>query len=225
MLCGESAKLGTNRVKAMEDARQEIVPGYLDFYPAVPGIDPAALRHHLAEFISVDDPDQVAPGIPAFVLNPEIKVFNQKCRQRRNVAFFGPENCAGYTYSRQTAPRQTPAPWMTELMSCVNGHLGTNFNAILINQYETGRDYISDHADSGVGLAPGSWVAGLSFGQTRTFVIKEKGTKKTRCRLELPDGSLVVMKHQKKYTHGIPAQKSRRGERISITFREHVPTV
>ena len=137
------------------------------------------------------------------------------------MGFFAPDGVSGYRYSRQMAPRQDVPPVLSELLDFVNSLLGTRLNAVLVNYYENGTQYISAHKDSSWGLVPGQPIVGLSFGATRTFRIREAAGNKIRLDLPLEDNSLVVMLSQTGFTHEIPGRKRLLGERWSLTLRAH----
>ena len=212
---------GTIQLLLMSDATgTTLIPGFLKYWPVTPGLDVSGLAGNLDTLLFVFENDEIANNVPALLFHPRIFVHGKECCQRRSVGFFGPANVAGYTYSRQTAPRQELVPWMVDLIKLVNGAVGANFNSILINHYENGEEYISQHSDSEKGLVPGSKVATISIGAERTFIIKRKGGP-TVLKQKLKSGSIAVMEDQSRYTHGINKEKKIRGERFSVTFREH----
>jgi alkylated DNA repair dioxygenase AlkB len=162
---------------------------------------------------------------------PEIMVYGKQAHQNRDIAFYS-DVSAGYKYSRQTIKSQpldnSPdiggISLMRWLLDTVNAGLGTTFNGILVNRYNTGEDYISAHSDDETALSKGM-VAGISFGATRTFRIRDKESKKILLDLPHQSGMLVVMDgadFQKLYTHEIPVQKRIKEQRISVTFRHHL---
>lgn len=183
----------------------------------------------LSELVRVQTPEDIKPGVPCLLERPEIVVFMRTCRQQRDVGFFRvPPTADGmsvapYEYSNQQALAQDMPDWLVELMESVNADLGTSFNAVLVNHYADGSQYISKHRDSEKGLVPKSPVAAISVGATRTFRVREWPTGKKVADVPMPDGSLLVMlgPFQKMYTHEVPIEKKIKGERYSITFREH----
>jgi alkylated DNA repair dioxygenase AlkB len=93
---------------------------------------------------------------------------------------------------------------------------------ILVNRYESGSDYISFHSDDEGGL-DGNFVATLSTGADRSFVVKEKATKKTVAKLSTARHPMIVMEgpsFQKEYIHGVP-KKATIGPRTSFSIRWH----
>jgi hypothetical protein len=64
-------------------------------------------------------------------------------------------------------------------------------------------------------------VVSLSFGATRTFLVRDKATKKDITPFDLHDGSCLIMGKgvQQDFQHSIPKSKSPAGERINLTYR------
>ncbi len=159
----------------------------------------------------------------SLAIKPPIVVYGKPATQNRDIGFFS-DSSAGYNYSKQVAPSQPLTPVLRNLIDEVNKYLNTDFNGILINRYNDGRDYLGPHSDDERGLARGSIVAGISLGASRTFRVRPKeGTGYTD--VETKNGQLLVMdgeKFQKTYTHEIPKRLKVKEPRISLTFRKHV---
>ncbi|KAK9379311.1 uncharacterized protein V2V93DRAFT_327241 [Kockiozyma suomiensis] len=119
--------------------------------------------------------------------------------------------------------------------------LGESFNHVLIQQYRSGDDAISEHADKTIDLVPGSKIVNISLGALRHMTFKRKREKPIR-KLNLPQRAnqlislehnslLVVGSHTNSlWTHQIKpdrrplskktdAEKAFDGTRISLTFR------
>jgi alkylated DNA repair dioxygenase AlkB len=159
---------------------------------------------------------------PHLIHRPPVVVFGKPCRQNRNVGFFS-DHSVGYRYSGQLMASQPLTGWMKELMDAVNSHLGTDFNGILINHYQSGEDYIGAHRDDEGGLDPAKKaVAAISFGAVRKFRIRDND-RKIVADVPTEHGSMIVMMgdFQQKFTHEIPVEKKISGGRWSITFRHH----
>lgn len=107
-------------------------------------------------------------------------------------------------------------------MNLVNSYTGCNFNGILINEYPDGGSSIAPHSDDEKFLDP-LGVVGISFGASRLFRIREKGSKKVALDLPLDNSSMYMMGpgFQLLYTHEVPARAAVREKRISLTFRKH----
>jgi alkylated DNA repair dioxygenase AlkB len=154
---------------------------------------------------------------------PPIMVMGRKCRQQRNVGFFSDES-EGYRYSGQIMAAQPLDRFLRSILREVNAELGTNFNGILINEYEDGSDYISAHSDDERNLSNNGLVASIAYGAVRKFRIRDKDTKKIIMDLDHQDNQLLVMgpDFQSLYLHEIPKQLKVKDRRISLTFRTHV---
>lgn len=128
---------------------------------------------------------------------------------------------AEYAYSGAVHPE---SPWhedVVRIMTLVNQQFNTNFNACLLNYYQTGQHYISAHSDNEKELGENSTVVSISLGASRNVTLRHK-CNKTVIRERLDNGSLFIMsgnKFQKLWTHEIPKQPSCRLPRISLTFR------
>lgn len=101
-----------------------------------------------------------------------------------------------------------------------SGLAGLRFNTVLLNLYRGGTDSMGWHADAERELGADPVIASVSLGQTRTFEMRHKATRKVH-RLELTSGSLLVMRAgmQSAWDHQVPKQPERTGERINLTFR------
>ena len=153
---------------------------------------------------------------------PPIIVYGKVCRQQRNVGFFS-DSSEGYRYSNQIMRSQPMTEFLHRVMDKVNAELGTKFNGVLVNEYPDGKSYISAHSDDERSLDPTkSYVAALSFGETRTFRIRDRVTKAVVLDVETEPLSLLVMcgSFQKEFTHEVPP-RANKGPRWSLTFRHH----
>jgi len=149
----------------------------------------------------------------------EIVMFGRRVLQPRLIAWAG---AFGYRYSGQTLEPRPPAPALAALLARVVDHTQAPFNHVLANRYRDGADSIGLHADDEPELGLDPVVATLSFGTTRTFVLKpRRGRLGSSRSLDIEHGSLLVMGGtcQRHYVHGVPRQSGIRGERISLTFR------
>jgi alkylated DNA repair dioxygenase AlkB len=146
-----------------------------------------------------------------------VVVYGKRHLQPRLTAWYGE---ASYTYS---GLRLAPLPW-TELLLvirvAVEAACGQRFNSVLLNRYRDGRDSMGMHSDDEPELGNEPVIASLSFGTTRTFILRHKRNKQT-VRLALEDGSLLLMsgKLQANWLHGINKSARSLGERLNLTFR------
>lgn len=159
---------------------------------------------------------------------PEITVWGKLCHQKRDVGFYS-DVSNGYKYSSTISRSHSLSeqPLLTELLTELNKYLETNFNGILVNRYKNGTKHIGAHSDDESGLSKkDKMVAALAYDRngTRTFRIRNKKTKEIVLDIQHEPCMLIVMEgeFQKEFTHEIPIQKRVSGERISLTFREHI---
>ncbi|CEM08659.1 unnamed protein product [Vitrella brassicaformis CCMP3155] len=93
------------------------------------------------------------------------------------------------------------------------------FNYCLANKYEDGNASLGMHSDDERDLfGP---IASVSFGATRHFTLAHKRDKSVKRRIDLSDGSLLVMAGdtQRNYKHGVPKMKRVTDMRINLTMR------
>jgi alkylated DNA repair dioxygenase AlkB len=146
-----------------------------------------------------------------------VVVYGKRHLQPRLTAWYGE---ASYTYS---GLRLAPLPWTQLLLvirAAVEAACGQRFNSVLLNRYRDGRDSMGMHSDDEPELGDEPVIASLSFGTTRTFILRHKRNKQT-LRLELEDGSLLLMsgRLQENWVHGINKSSRPLGERLNLTFR------
>lgn len=94
-----------------------------------------------------------------------------------------------------------------------------NFKSALINKYRNGKDFIPAHFDTTEEIQP--TIVSLSFGETRTFVVKRiVFGEENEISYKLEDGDIFIMSglSQKNYTHEILPDDTI-NPRYNITFR------
>ena len=98
---------------------------------------------------------------------------------------------------------------------------GRHYNSVLLNYYRDGRDSMGMHSDDEPELGPAPAIASISFGATRTFILRHKSSKET-LKLALTDGSLLLMAGatQANWMHGINKTARPVGARVNLTFRK-----
>jgi alkylated DNA repair dioxygenase AlkB len=105
------------------------------------------------------------------------------------------------------------------------GELRVDFNSVLANLYRDGRDSMGWHSDDEPELGAQPVIASLSLGSTRRFVLKHRRDPSRKFALELPHGSLLLMRGatQANYRHALPRTARPVGPRINLTFRRISP--
>lgn len=152
-----------------------------------------------------------------------IRLFGREVDSPRLSSWIGDEG-ASYTYS---GARFQPRPWphaLADIRRRLARELDYEFNSVLANRYRNGRDYMGWHSDNESALGPQPIIASLSLGATRRFILKGRQEPRRRLELELPCGSMLVMRGdtQQNYRHALPRTARPVGERINLTFRRIV---
>lgn len=154
-------------------------------------------------------------------------IAGRRVRSPRLVSWHGdPE--AAYRYSGSHHEPQPWTPLLLQMRHRVEEVCSLQFNAVLVNLYRDGNDSMGWHADDEPVIGPDAsdrWVASLSFGAPRRFVLRSKRDKQERHEFSLGDGDLLVMRGttQSLYHHALPKTKLAVGTRMNLTFR-HIVT-
>lgn len=146
-----------------------------------------------------------------------VVVFGKRHLQPRLTAWHGD---AAYTYSGLRLEPLPFTPLLQAIRAAVEQASGHHFNSVLLNYYRDQRDSMGMHSDDEPELGPCPVIASVSFGATRTFVLRHKASKQT-VRLDLTDGSLLLMAGalQHNWLHGINKSTKALGARVNLTFR------
>lgn len=151
-----------------------------------------------------------------------VKIYGKRYMQPRLIAWYGD---AGQSYSYSGIVLE-PLHWtktLSRLRYLVQDIVHERFNSVLLNYYRDHRDSMGFHSDDERELGPTPIIASVSLGATRTFVLKHKTRPELKpVRLELPSGSLLLMKGltQKNWKHGIDKESNPCGPRVNLTFRQ-----
>ncbi len=127
-----------------------------------------------------------------------------------------------YRYSHTPHRAQGWPDVMRILRERLHDRLGIRFNFALANQYRSGNDAMSWHADDEVELGEQPCIASLSFGAPRQFHLRARDGTSRRTAILLESGSLLLMwgRSQDSWQHAVPRTKQRVGPRINLTFRQ-----
>ncbi|MBB5014477.1 alpha-ketoglutarate-dependent dioxygenase AlkB family protein [Rehaibacterium terrae] len=152
-----------------------------------------------------------------------IRLFGREVDSPRLSCWIGDPGAA-YTYSRT---RFAPHPWppaLAALRGRVSAAAGECFDSVLANLYRDGADGMGWHSDDEPALGPAPVIASLSLGAARRFVLRHRRDQARQLALELPHGSLLVMRGatQRHYRHALPKTARPVGARINLTFRRIV---
>jgi len=140
-------------------------------------------------------------------IKPSIKFMGKIVYQQRDIGFFSNET-EGYYYSGKLASSKPLKPNLVELLKIVNTLFGSSYNGILVNRYNDGTNYISEHSDNENTLDDIGVVA-ISYGAIRKFRIRNKITKEKVIDIPTTSYSLIQMggNFQNEFLHGIPIEK------------------
>jgi alkylated DNA repair dioxygenase AlkB len=146
-----------------------------------------------------------------------VVVYGKRHLQPRLTAWHGD---AAYTYSGLRLEPLPFTPLLQAIRAAVENATGHHFNSVLLNYYRNERDSMGMHSDDEPELGPEPAIASVSFGSTRTFVLRHKRTRRT-LKLDLTDGSVLLMagQLQKHWLHGINKLSRPLGARVNLTFR------
>lgn len=119
-------------------------------------------------------------------------------------------------------------PWPSEVMAVLD-RLGTawgRFNYVLANWYRDGRDFTGWHTDKMDLHEPGTGIAMISTGCHRSFRFRSTDDRRAVATVDVGAGSLLVLlpASQDGYEHAVLPEPEIPGARISLTFRELLPT-
>ncbi|MDP9081985.1 MAG: alpha-ketoglutarate-dependent dioxygenase AlkB [Bacteroidota bacterium] len=117
-----------------------------------------------------------------------------------------------------------PNPWTPELLMLkekVEAVAGIHFNSVLLNYYRDGNDSVAWHSDRESVLGKNPVIASVSFGQVRSFDIRNKASHNEHYSVRLEHGSLLLMKAglQEHWEHRIAKSAKPMKARVNLTFR------
>lgn len=152
--------------------------------------------------------------------NHRIRMFGREIASPRLSCWIGDEG-TGYVYSGSRFEPHAWTPTLSRLREALRSSLGLDFNSVLANLYRDGRDGMGWHSDDEPELGQRPIIASLSFGATRRFCLRRRDGDGDTLKLELPPGSLLLMRGdtQANYRHALPKTARAIGERINLTFR------
>jgi alkylated DNA repair dioxygenase AlkB len=131
-----------------------------------------------------------------------------------------------YAYARGIVLKAAPMPdYLREVIDKIAGAGFGDFDAVLVNRYRDGNDYISPHSDDDYG-DPEPTIPSLTLGAARPFrlakmVSGRRLDKSTTVEFLPRHGDLLVMRGRTNsdWQHWVPKTAKPIGERINLTFR------
>lgn len=148
------------------------------------------------------------------------KMWDKEYPTPRLTAWYGDPG-TDYSVSGSLA---NPIPWTPELFMLkekVEQAAGTRFNSVLLNYYRDGTDSVAWHSDKESVLGKHPVIASVSFGQVRSFDIRNKADHKEHYSVKLEHGSFLLMKAglQEHWEHRIAKSTRPMKARVNLTFR------
>ncbi|MEK0190259.1 MAG: alpha-ketoglutarate-dependent dioxygenase AlkB [Oscillatoriales cyanobacterium] len=155
-----------------------------------------------------------------------IHIYGKKIPLPRLTAWYGDEG-KSYIYS---GIEQHPEPWNSTLRLIklkAEEISKITFNSVLINLYRDGKDSVSWHSDDEPELGENPIIASISLGGTRRFSLRHKTSKDYKIDIDLPKGSLLLMKGETQHfwKHQIAKTAKSVEPRINLTFRVIKPVL
>ena len=153
-------------------------------------------------------------------IEEDIRVYGKIYKQPRLTAFFA-NNQKKYGYANISMTPQPFSPLLNSIKTKIEAATDTQFSSCLLNLYRDGQDSNGWHADDEKELGHNPVIASVSLGAERAFHLKHKKIKTLKHKLNLQNGSLLLMKNetQHHWLHQIPKTKKPLGKRINLTFR------
>ncbi len=151
-----------------------------------------------------------------------LAIYGKRVPLPRLVAWYGDPG-ATYRYSKITNVAQPWTPRLTRIKPRLDALLPSGtFNGVLLNYYRDGNDKIGYHSDDEPELGPEPFIASLSVGARRRFLLRPK-PKGPAVEVSLENGTMVLMHGpcQRLWQHSVPPERSA-GPRINLTLRQIV---
>jgi len=148
------------------------------------------------------------------------KMYDKQVLTPRLSAWYGDPG-TDYSFSGRVA---NPTPWTPELLTVrqrVEPLAGIKFNSVLLNYYRDGNDSVAWHSDKESVLGKNPIIASVTFGQVRSFDIRNKADHSIRYSIRLEHGSFLLMKAglQQDWEHRIAKSAKPMKPRLNLTFR------
>lgn len=180
---------------------------YLEYFPKL--IDPFTGLQLLEKFIE-ETPWQ----------QPKRIMYTKEVITPRLTAWYGDPKA----YDYQSLKKTVPLKWTTDLLmikELVEPLSGVQFNSVLLNYYRDGNDSVAWHSDKEEILGRNPVIASVSFGQVRSFEIRNKADHQEHYSVRLEHGSFLLMKAglQEQWEHRVAKSVKPLGPRVNLTFR------
>lgn len=150
----------------------------------------------------------------------QVRIFGKWVNQPRLTALYGDDGFS-YTYSGLTLPALPWTPPLADLKAIIETSCEASFNTALFNYYRDGQDSMGWHSDDENSLGNDPFIASLSLGAERKFMLKHKRNSWQKKSIVLQHGSILLMGGalQHHWQHQLPKSRKVSKPRINLTFR------
>lgn len=149
-----------------------------------------------------------------------ITIFGKTYQQPRLTALYASNN-KPYKYSNITMTPRNFTETLCKIKEDVEAESPTKYTSVLLNLYRDGNDSNGWHSDNEKELGKLPFIGSLSLGAKRMFQLKHITDASQRFKIELANGSLLLMggETQVNYKHQLPKTRRPLAQRINLTFR------
>lgn len=140
----------------------------------------------------------------------------------RKVGFFSNKFHGNYLYGKLHIVKSQPlSQSLSILLDMINEIFETDYNGILINEYENGNHFISRHRDSQNHTENGVLI--ISYGATRTFRIYDNNFTQIK-EIPLIHGQVLHMSEhfQQEFEHDLKKEPEIKERRYSLNFHKYM---
>lgn len=151
----------------------------------------------------------------------EVKENNLSTHRFRKVGFFSDDFKGNYVYGKSiVAKTKRLSPSLKTILDMINEQFETDFNGVLVNEYDNGNQFIEKHRDSK--NHPKIGVLIISYGATRTFRVFDSNNKITE--IPLMHGQVLHMSEnfQKEFEHDLKKEPEVKEKRYSLSFHKYM---
>ena len=157
----------------------------------------------------------------------DYEVFGRRFSLPRQQTWHADEGIV-YSYHNNLLTTRPWTPSLQRLREKVESSTGSQFNAVLVNLYRNGDDFVGWHSDDEKEMGDEPVIASLSLGAERVFSYRRQSPRGplagSESGVSLPSGSLVLMQapFQDEWEHAVLRNTSTTA-RINLTFRYVLP--
>jgi alkylated DNA repair dioxygenase AlkB len=148
------------------------------------------------------------------------KLYDKEVLTPRLTAWYSDPEVIDYASLENTQPNIW-TPELLHIKALIEPLCGIRFNSVLLNYYRDGNDSVAWHSDRESVLGKNPVIASVSFGQVRSFDIRNKANHSEKYSVRLEHGSFLLMKAglQEHWEHRIAKSTKPMKARVNLTFR------